>query len=480
MAQGIVGYGVYIPRYRIKREDIARAWGGRARGENSVAFSNEDALTMAAEAALNAVEQAGLDPGAIDAFYLATDSSPYMEHSVVRAIGDVLRLKPELEIADFTTSPRAGAAALKSCQDALKAGSISYGLVVAADSRPVSPGSDEELAGGAAAAAFLLGKQGAIAEIEASYTYSSYFIDSWRGAGQASVRSHEPRFTREYGYTAHIVQAVQGLLRRLERKVEDFSYVVLQQHPDERVVRGAARALGISPQQLEKGSLGAVVGDTGCASAPLGLAAVLEQAAPGEKILTVFYGSGIADALSIVVTEAAKKVSPPVPSLQQYLSSKEYIDYLSFARMRGLLEKAEAAAKMWVPPVSPQWWRDGSAIRRLVGARCTRCGYVNFPPTLRRICIRCGSQEFTEFQRSRRGKIHTFCVNIYNPPGVESPLPVIIADMEDGTRYKTLGTEMKLEEIKIDLPVELVWRRIGEEEGVGAYAYVFRPPRQVG
>lgn len=477
MSKGIVSYGVYVPRYRIKREDIAKAWGSRARGENSVTSPNEDSATMAAEAALNALQQSRLDPGQIDALYLATDSAPYIEHSLVRAIADTLRMKPEADIADFTTSPRAGATALKSCLDAVGSRRIKHGLATIADSRPVSPGSDEELTFGAGAAAFLIGGSDVAVEIEDTFTCSTYLVDSWREAGADFVRSYEPRFTREFGYSQQIVKTVRGLLGKIERNIQDFSHVVLQYHPDERVLRGVAKTLGITPQQIEKSNIASITGDTGAASVPLGLVAVLEQAKPGERILTVFYGSGTSDALSLVVTKEIEQVRQKGPPLNYYLNGKEYMDYLTFARMRGLLEKAETPAKMWVSPLSPAWYRDGSVIRRFVGAQCTKCGYVNFPPTLRKICIRCGNTKFEEVLRSRKGKIHTFCVNIYNPAGVESPLPVIIADMEDGTRFKTLGTEMKAEQIKIDMPVELVWRKIGSEEGVNAYAYIFRPLR---
>lgn len=475
MPGGIVSFGVYVPRYRIRREDIARAWGGRARGEISVAHPNEDSATMAAEAAFNALRRSGLDAGQVDALYLASESSPYIEHSLARAIADILRMKPEADVADFSTSPRAGATAFKACLDAINSGRVKYGMVAVADARPASPGSDEELSFGSGAAAFLLGRSEAIAEVESTHTWSTYLVDSWREAGAGSVRSHEPRFVREFGYSQHVVQAASGLLRKLGRNIGDYSHVVLQYHPDEKVTRGLARALAITPGQLERSGIGPVTGDTGAASVPLGLAAVLEQAKLGERVLLVFYGSATGEAMSLVVTAATERAGEP--SLDSYLASREYLDYLALARMRGLLHKAETPGRAWVSPLSPSWYRDGPAVRRLVGARCAGCGYINFPPTLRRICVRCGNTRFEDVLRSRQGKVHTFCVNIYNPAGLESPLPVIVADMEDGSRFKGLGTEMKTERIEVDMPVELVWRKISSEDGVNAYSWVFRPPR---
>ena len=72
MPAGIVSYGVYIPRYRIRAEEIARDWGERedmARNlnvfEKSVPDFDEDAVTIGVEAARNAVRRGSVDPGRI-------------------------------------------------------------------------------------------------------------------------------------------------------------------------------------------------------------------------------------------------------------------------------------------------------------------------------------------------------------------------------------------------------------------------------
>ncbi len=60
---GIVGYGVYIPRYRIKTEEIAGVWGedgpamasGLGVFEKSVPGPDEDVATISTEAARNAI-----------------------------------------------------------------------------------------------------------------------------------------------------------------------------------------------------------------------------------------------------------------------------------------------------------------------------------------------------------------------------------------------------------------------------------------
>ena len=49
---GITSMGIYIPIYRLKREEIARMWGVHAiGGEKAVAGYDEDPVTMAVAAA---------------------------------------------------------------------------------------------------------------------------------------------------------------------------------------------------------------------------------------------------------------------------------------------------------------------------------------------------------------------------------------------------------------------------------------------
>jgi hydroxymethylglutaryl-CoA synthase len=477
MKVSILGYGTYLPRYRILREEIARAWGGRGRGENSVAWGNEDVITMAIEAARNALAHSGVGPDAIDAIYMGTESSPFIEQSAVGVISAALGVRPEMDMVDFGASPRAATAALKGATDAVGTGRVKRALVIGADCRQPPPGGELEQGFGAGACAMVVGEGPGVAQIEASFTYATPFRDTWRSASEPHVRLFEPRYSREYGYTNHVTQAVQGLLADTGTALADYQHLVLYQ-PDERTPRAVARSLGASAEQTEAGSLFPQVGDAGAALFFLSLAAVLEGAGEGERVLGCSYGSGNSDAFAITVTGKGKGSAT---TLDTYLKSKEYLDYTSLLKLRGLLKDPSPPAKMGVPPMSPLVTREMSELLRPLGARCQGCGYVNFPPSERHICIRCGGTAFETVLLPRRGHIHTFCINFYLPAGFdESPLPVIIADLEDGTRHRALGTEMKPDDIKIDREVELVVRRMATEDNTNLYGNVFRFPRSAG
>ena len=472
MAVGIVGYGVYVPRYRILVNDIAKAWGSRGRGEKSVAGSDEDCITMAVEASINAVHSSGILPEKIGAVYFGATSSPYIENYGSGIIKEVFGMSPEVEVSEFAGSPRASLSALKAAMDNINAGRFENILVVATDNRPSDLGSDLETTFGAGAAAFVIGKTNIIAEIKEIFTYSTMFIDRWRQAGDDYVRSYDYRYTREYGYLNHVRGAVEGLLKKQGEAIGAFHHIVLQE-PDGRVSKEVSKALGIKKEQISS-SLVDLIGDTGNSSVFLGLADVFETAKGGEKVLAASYGAGTSDALSLTITDRVKKTANNCPSLKSYLTKKEYIDYQRYLRYRGLIQQAGEPAKLALPPVSPFLQRSYRELYLFVGAKCRGCGYINFPPSLRVLCIKCGGADLEQVKLSKRGKIHTYCINYYMPPPLEAPLAMIFGDLNDGLRYQALGAEMKPEDLRIDMPVELVLRLVTVERGISLYGYKFR------
>src|SRR5262245_10863106 len=78
---GLAGYGVYIPRYRIAAREIARIWtagqGGVPVESKSVPGPDEDTITMAIEAARNALARAGLGADRLAAVWVGSESQPY-------------------------------------------------------------------------------------------------------------------------------------------------------------------------------------------------------------------------------------------------------------------------------------------------------------------------------------------------------------------------------------------------------------------
>lgn len=77
------------------------------------------------------------------------------------------------------------------------------------------------------------------------------------------------------------------------------------------------------------------IGNTYAGATMLGLSAILDQAAPGERILAVSFGSGAgSDAFSFRVTERIRERQSMTVGARRYVSRRVPIDYATYTRYR--------------------------------------------------------------------------------------------------------------------------------------------------
>jgi hydroxymethylglutaryl-CoA synthase len=336
---GIIGYGVYIPRYRIEQKEAAIPWGSWAAGEKSVCGTDEDIVTMAAEATDNAMKHAAIDPAQIGAIYIGTASSPYIEQYVTPILAETLGLPPDTTMIDYSGSLNALANALLGCLDAIAAKRIKCGLVIGAENRATAPGTEGDANFGAGAVALVVGATGTIADFEGLHTYSTFFLDRWRSVKDSWVSNlNDYRFDREYGYQKHVAEACKGLLEKLGKKAQDYNYIVFAQ-PDERIPSLPAKDLGIQKDRLAPG-IASILGDLGSCSTFISLAGVLDKAKPDETILIASYGSGASNAMSLVVRNGITRKKKQLVPLEKYINRKQNITYTSYVRAREQLKRA--------------------------------------------------------------------------------------------------------------------------------------------
>lgn len=338
---GIVGYGVYIPKYRIKIEEIARVWGGNAEvikrslkiSEKAVPDFDEDTATIAVEAARNAVKYAGINAKDIGAIYVGSESHPYAVKPTGTIVAEAIGATPELTVADYEFACKAGTAAIQTCMGLVEAGLIGYGLAIGADTAQGAPGDPLEYTAAAGGAAYIIGKKGIIGEIEGTYSYTTDTPDFWRREGEAYPR-HGGRFTGVPAYFKHIYNASIGLMQKLGLEPNDFEKVVFHQ-PNGKFPREIAKKLGFNPEQYEEGIIVDKIGNTYSGSSLLGLARVLDTASPGERILITSFGSGAgSDSFSILVKKEIERKRGKTPTVEEYISSREYIDYAIYAKLK--------------------------------------------------------------------------------------------------------------------------------------------------
>jgi hydroxymethylglutaryl-CoA synthase len=338
---GLVGYGAYIPRYRLPAREVARIWksaeGALPVKEKAVAGLDEDVVTMSIEAARNALARAGIDPAEIRAVWVGSESHPYAVKPTSTIVAEAIGAVPHTQAADWEFACKAGTEAVQAAIGMVGSGMAHYALSIGMDTAQGRPGDALEYTAGAGGAAFLVGPAAeSLAVIEGSYSYVSDTPDFWRRANER-YPEHGQRFTGEPAYFKHIEAAAQELLQALDRKAGDYAYAVFHQ-PNTKFPQRVAKTLGFRPEQIQAGLLVPWIGNTYAGSALVGLTAVLDVARPGERILVVSFGSGAgSDAFSFVTTEKLPGRSPLAPTTQVYVSRRTEIDYATYTRYRGKL-----------------------------------------------------------------------------------------------------------------------------------------------
>jgi hydroxymethylglutaryl-CoA synthase len=462
---GILSAGGYVPRYRLSGKALGAIWGSAGAGERAVANYDEDSLTMAVEAALNALH--GRDTKAIGACFLSSTSAPYAEKSSAAILATVADLSPAVLTADLGGSLRCGTTALRLALDTVKAGSATQALVAAGDLRPVAPGTAEEVQIGDGAGAMLVGDGDVIASFEGAYTASHDFTDVWRLQGDRYLNVlPDMTFVKAYGLDKHIGEAVEGVLRATGRTREDIAKVVLYA-PDARTHATLVRQLKLPESAMPREPVIGRAGNTGSASCLLGLAAALEESKPGDQILVVSYGSG-AEALLFQCTDALTKARLHRPVSAQLALGVPLSHYGKLLNFRRHVETEIIRAFASVPTAVREEKQD----LRLYGQKCGDCGAVSYPR--RHLCWQCSSKKLSDYKISRNGKVFTFAKD-HLVPNPDPPTVMVSADLEGGGRFYGQLTDCDPATVDFEMPVELCFRRIHEGEGFISYFWKFRP-----
>lgn len=346
---GIVGYGTHIPRYRIKVEEIAKVWGtdapafkkGLGLNEKSVPALDEDCATLSVSAARNALKRAGIDPQKIGAVYVGSESHPYAVKPTGTIVSEALGACPQVHTADLEFACKAGTEGMFIAMHLVKSGAVSYALGIGADTSQGAPGDALEYSAAAGAAAFLMGSENVIAELIDTGCYMTDTPDFWRRE-LAHYPEHGGRFTGKPAYEKHLDGAAIYTMTKANMKPEDFDYVVFHQ-PNGKFPVNAAKRLGFKEPQYKYGLLCPRLGNTYSGSSPMGLAATLDEAQPGQMILLVSYGSGSgSDGFIFRTTEQLAKVRDLAPRTAKQLDEhKRYIDYGTYVKFRKKILRPE-------------------------------------------------------------------------------------------------------------------------------------------
>lgn len=342
---GILTYGAYIPRFRIRTAEIARVWGANgeeiSRGlgvfEKSVPDFDEDTITIAVEASRNALLRRNVDSDTLGAIYVGSESHPYAVKPSSVTVGEAIGATPVMTAADFEFACKAGTAGIQTAMGLVKSGMVKTALAIGADTAQGAPGDALEYTASAGGAALFIGNEDPIAEINHTCSFSSDTPDFWRREGQEYPR-HGGRFSGEPAYFKHITGAARMMLEQMGTVPGDYDYAIFHQ-PNAKFPRNAARILGFTDDQIRPGLVVPKLGNTYSGAVPVGLSATLDAAKTGDRIFVTSYGSGSgSDAFDITVTDVIDSDlfdRNAALTVEELMENPVYLDYAVYAAHKG-------------------------------------------------------------------------------------------------------------------------------------------------
>lgn len=457
MAFGILAAGAYIPRLRLARRAIAdaNAWinpalKSQAKGERSMCNWDEDAVTMAVEAARDAL--AGRERELIGALHFASTTFPFIDRLNAGLVVEALNLPETTSSLDIAGSQRAATSALRTAF-----GVSTETLVVAAEQRRAKAASSVEITAGDGAAAILIGEGQSVARLLAAEAVTADFVDHYRTPEAPHDYQWEERWIRDEGYLKIVPPIVRRCLERAKVAPADIAHFCMPSVLP-RVMNAVAKAAGI-PDGAIAANFQGECGDTGAAHALLMLVAALEKAKPGDRILVVGFGQG-ADALLFECT-AALSVHPNRLGVAGHLARRRveenYGKLLAFNDTikieRGMRAEADK-----LTPLSALW-RNRETVTGFVGGECNVCGTIQFPKS--RICVNPNCNELDTQEphafADKIGRINSFTADrlTYSP---DPPACYGMIQFEQGGRWMMDFTDVAAEDLAVGRPMRMMFR----------------------
>ena len=461
--RGIVGYGTYVPYYRLDRAKITAVMGaGGGRGHRSVAGYDEDTTTMGVEAARNALRGSTVTPTSI---WFATANPAYLDKTNATAIQAALDLPQETWAVDAGGSARSAEAAISGAR-----GTPGISMAVISDLRTGNPTSNDESGGGDAAAALLFGDDEdapVIAHAIGRAAATGEFLDRYRLPGENASRIWEERFG-EQAYLTLAEDAIERAVKEADVTLEDVDKVVIA-GLHARAVRSLSRIAG---DKLVDDLTGRI-GNPGAAQLPLLVASALDNAAPGETIL-VFHMADGANANVLRTTDAIADYTPFSSVESQIENGSDNLDYNLYLTWRGFLDREPPRRPDPDRPGAPPAFRSEDWKYAFVGSRDRSSGAIHLPPM--RVSMDGGAVDDMERVRmaDTPATIATFTVD-YLAFSLSPPTVAVVIDFDGGGRFQAEMTDVDPNEVKIGDRVEMTFRRLFTAQGIHNYFWKARP-----
>jgi 3-hydroxy-3-methylglutaryl CoA synthase len=454
---GILSFGAYIPRLRLQRQAVAAAnsWfnpalKAQAKGERAICNWDEDAVTMAVEAARDCLK--GVDRAEIRSLHFASTSFPFRDRLNAGIVAEALNIASGVAALDVTATQRAGTSALMS---ALAGGGST--LVVASEKRRTRSASPLELTTGDGAAAVLVGAGPGVATLLGSASRTADFVDHYRSDDQPFDYQWEERWIRDEGYLKLVPPVIADALAKARLEPNAITQFCMPCTLP-RVAGTIAKAAGL-PDAALRDNLHAQCGEAGAAHAILMLVHTLEQAKAGDKIMVVGFGQG-ADVLIFEVTGKLATLEPRLAVTGHLKRRKEETSYARFLAFNDLVEiergmRADVDKQTALSSV----WRNRALLTSFLGGLCTKCGTLQIPKS--NICVNpnCNAMHTQEPHpfADTPGRINSYTADrlTYSP---NPPACYGMVQFEGGGRMMLDFTDVDAEALEVGQPMRMMFR----------------------
>lgn len=459
--KGIVGHAVRLPAYSVSREEIARAWQSSSPGgqRRCIRF-DEDPLTLAATAAQDCLSS--MDSSSVVGLFFASTTAPHLERLNAGLIAAVCDLPETCLTLDLASSLRSATTGLQTALSLIDGNKGAGVVVCSGDTREAERGSGEEMLLGDAGAAVAVGDQNVIAEFVSAATVYDDFLDTVRRDRDDFITSFASKFTTDRGYLAPMQATIQSALKQAGLTAQQISKAALAPI-DRRSHLQLAKKLGFEENQVQD-TLFNNVGLTGTAMPLVLLSAALESAQPGEVILVAACGNG-ADALVFRATDNIRNYKVAV-TISRQKPTVAYASYTQYCKARDYFRQAENGLEI----SNVFYAKEEHQNIRLHGSECSHCGTRQFPVT--QVCVNCRREgQLREVALARTGTVFTFAQDELYP----SPFPptiMVVIDLEGGGRLYCELVDCAPADVRIGMPVDLMFRKI--KEGGGLYHYYWK------
>lgn len=470
--RGIVSLGGFIPRQRLTRKSIASAYAWlrpgavSAKGARAVCMHDEDAITMAVEAAASALY--GVNEKDISALFFASTSLPFSDRQNAAIIGEALSLPRNLHCADIGGSLKSGLSALRQALE-----SNQEALVVAGEKRVAKPASPQEMLFGDGAAAFTVGGSNLLADYLGAYSLSVDMTDHYRASESKFDYSLEDRWVREEGHLKLVPESINGLLEQTSTAAEEVDYVILF-GPDAQARKKIATFCGLSIEALCD-DLTEFCGNTGSAHALIMLAYTLQKAEPGQLILVAGFAQGCDSLLFRATDEVskAKQFHGVQASLAEGRNTDDYIRYLSLSNLIEL--EWGIRAERDNRTAHSAFYRQREAITGFVGGRCESCDVVQFPRS--RICVnpdcRAEDTQLAEPFKDKTAQVSSYTqdwlAHSFNPPFTYGNVSFV-----GGGEVMMELVNFEADDLSVGAPVKMIFRIKDQDFQRGYHRYFWK------